>query len=106
VDHIGESASSKDVAAHQRKTVAADHSKNAAAGPSKTFATGQLSRKVDKGKYREITEDASDSESSVRQYLKTARRELRKVKAKLFTQRALAMCLEEEIENLERRCQY
>jgi hypothetical protein len=49
--------------------------------------------------------DASDSESSVRQYLKPACVELRQAKAKLFTQRALAMCLEEEIKNLERRCQ-
>jgi hypothetical protein len=57
---------------------------------SKTFAMVQLNRRVDKGKDREITEDASDCESSVRQYLKTARREPRKVKAKLFTQRALA----------------
>jgi hypothetical protein len=97
VDHVGESEAaraplSRPSMRSSLKNVAAGHSKTVAA--SKAFAMGQLNRRVDKGDHGRCV--------GLRvQYLKTGRAELRRVKAKLFTQRALAMCLEE---NLKRRC--
>jgi hypothetical protein len=120
VDHVGESEAAREPLAHPNMEECRSMSmadccnrsfeecrsgpfENCCSSPFEDLCNGSTESK---GKGKEITEDASDSESSVRQYLtcKTACGKLWKVKAKLFTQRALAACLEEEIENLDRRC--